>query len=90
MSFTGEKMSLPDHPFLFVVPPTLVDQVASECARFLESGSFDIITYVSGYKTHKDVWAELDKRSYTAPHMRIYIASTTVSTHKKWVMIDKY
>lgn len=77
-NFAKEKDVLPQHPFLIVVPPTLVDQVASECARFLEGGAFDIITYSAGYKSHKDVWCELDKRSHTLPHMRIYVASTTV------------
>ncbi|KAN0128350.1 P-loop containing nucleoside triphosphate hydrolase protein [Lactarius tabidus] len=67
-----EKTILPDHPFLFVVPPTLVDQVAFECNRFLESGSFDIIKYVSGHNSHKGVWQALDQRSHTKPHMRIF------------------
>ena len=60
MNFAKEKSVIPDHPFMFVVPPTLVDQVAFECNRFLESGSFDIITYTAGYKVHKDVWEVLD------------------------------
>jgi hypothetical protein len=78
MNFAKEKSVIPDHPFMFVVPPTLVDQVAFECNRFLESGSFDIITYTAGYKVHKDVWEVLERRSHTAPHMRVYVASTTV------------
>lgn len=85
-NFEGEECSLPLYPFLFVVPPTLVNQVALECKRFLKSGSFDIITYFAGYKTHKDVWAELDKLSHTETHMRIYVASTTVGVtrfHKR-------
>jgi hypothetical protein len=80
-NFAGEKMILPQYPFLFVVPPTLVVQVASECDRFLETGAFDVITYFGGYKTHKDLWGALEERSHHAPHMRIYIASTTVCWH---------
>ena len=81
-NFEGEECNLPLYPFLFVVPPALVDQVVLECKCFLKSGAFDIIKYVAGYKTHKDVWAQIEKQSFTEAHMRIYIASTTVSfTH---------
>ncbi len=78
-NFAGEKATLPEYPFLFVVPPTLVDQVASECARFLASGSFDVITYFGGRTAHKKVWEVLKDRSHNLPYMRIYVASTTVS-----------
>ena len=78
-NYAGERGALPEYPFLFVVPSTLVDQAASECARFLESGAFDIISYFGGYKSHKDVWAALEKRAHTESHMRIFVASSSVS-----------
>ncbi|KAH8986189.1 P-loop containing nucleoside triphosphate hydrolase protein, partial [Lactarius hatsudake] len=64
--FTGKLGSLPELPFLFVVPPTLVNQVVTECVRFLQSGSFDIVPYTAGYKTHKSMWDVIEKRSHTA------------------------
>ncbi|KAH9011667.1 P-loop containing nucleoside triphosphate hydrolase protein [Lactarius pseudohatsudake] len=76
-NFAGKKATLPECPFLFVVPPMLVDQVASECNRFLQSGSFDVILYFAGHKSHYNMWAELEKRSSHSPYMRIYVASTT-------------
>ncbi|KAH9011437.1 hypothetical protein EDB83DRAFT_2234089 [Lactarius deliciosus] len=78
-NFAGKKATLPECPFLFVVPPMLVDQVVSECNRFLDSGSFDVIAYIGGHETHNNLWAELEKRSSHSPYMRIYVASTTVS-----------
>ncbi|KAH9011409.1 hypothetical protein EDB83DRAFT_2234057 [Lactarius deliciosus] len=80
-NFTGEKATLPKSPFLIVVPPALVDQVAWECDHFLEKGSFDVIRYFGRYKTNQKVWEELRKPSSTGnpSHMRIYVASTTVS-----------
>ncbi|KAH9008002.1 hypothetical protein EDB84DRAFT_1281323 [Lactarius hengduanensis] len=76
--FAGKLGGLPELPFLFVVPPTLVNQVVTECVRFLQSGSFDIVPYTAGYKTHKSVWDVIEKRSHTVQHMRIYVASSTV------------
>ncbi|KAH9019861.1 hypothetical protein EDB85DRAFT_1872876 [Lactarius pseudohatsudake] len=71
--------TLPECPFLFVVPPMLVDQVVSECNRSLQSGSFDVIAYIGGHETHNNLWVELEKLSSHSPYMRIYVASTTVS-----------
>ena len=78
-NYAGDKATLPNHPFLFVVPPSLAKQVASECDCFLEKGAFDVITYFGGYKTHKDVWGALAKRAHIAPHMHIFVTTLTVS-----------
>lgn len=80
-TYEGRPSVLPDYPFMFVVPPTLVDQVVVECVRFLKPGSFDVIKITGANVKHKDVWEEADKRSAMPPHMRLYVASTTVSTN---------
>jgi hypothetical protein len=74
-----EHDGLPELPFLMVVPPTLVEQVALECTRFLEPGSFDVIKITGAMGKHDSVWSEADKRANIPAHMRIYVASTTVS-----------
>jgi hypothetical protein len=76
--FENKLDVLPNHPFLIVVPSSLVNQVSYECNRFLETGAFDVVTYIGGYKSHKDLWNELEKRAHTVPHMRIIISSITV------------
>lgn len=75
----GECSKLPDDPFLIIVPPTLVEQVALECQRFLRAGSFDIIKITGSMDQHGEVWTEAEKRSEVPPSMRIYVATTTVS-----------
>ena len=53
-----------------------------ECLRSLEPGSFDIIKITGAMGKHESVWSEADKRAEIPAHMRIYIASTTVSVGK--------
>lgn len=79
-SYAKEKGPLPKSPFLFVVPPSLVDQVTDECNRFLEPGGLDVVKITGSYVTHKSVWNETDTRSKVEKHNRIYVMSTTVST----------
>ena len=78
-NYAGERGELPEHPFLIVVLPTLVEQVAQECQRFLEPGSFDIIKITGAMDQHCELWEVAESRSAAAAHMRIYIATTTVS-----------
>jgi hypothetical protein len=78
----SRKKGLPNLPFLILAPPTLVEQVVLECLRSLEPGSFDIIKITGAMGKHESVWSEADKRAEIPAHMRIYIASTTVSVGK--------
>jgi hypothetical protein len=78
-NFQGEAGELPEEPFLIVVPPMLVEQAARECQRFLRGGSFDIIKITGSFEQHMDLWEEADERAQVPAHMRIYIATTTVS-----------
>ncbi|KAH9046210.1 P-loop containing nucleoside triphosphate hydrolase protein [Lactarius hengduanensis] len=75
--YRGRQSVLPEYPFLIVVPPTLVEQVTLECTRFLKPGSLDVIRVTGSLDQHKDLWTEADKRAKVAPHMRLYVASTT-------------
>ena len=84
-NYAGECSELPEDPFLIIVPPTLVEQVALECQQFLQPGSFDIIKI-----THSDMWRESEMRSKAPSYRRIYIATTTVSAtfiYMQWRLI---
>ena len=93
-SYTGQKglwknyddvekaNRLPPYPFLILAPPTLVEQVTLECFQFLEASSFDIIKITRAMGKHESVWSKADKQAEIPTHMRIYIASTTVSVGK--------
>ena len=70
---------MPDYPFMIIVPPTLVEQVALECQRFLQPGSFNIIKVMGSMEQHCDVWRQTEMRSKVPSYMTIYIATTTVS-----------
>ena len=70
---------MPDYPFMIIVPPTLVEQVALECHRFLQTGSFNIIKVMGSMEQHCDVWRQTEMRSKVPSYMTIYIATTTVS-----------
>src|SRR6266571_7554101 len=78
--YSGRQTVLPEYPFLIVVPPTLVEQVTVECTRFLQAGSLDVVKITGGFEQHKEVWETLDKMGNTDACMRLYVASTTVST----------
>lgn len=80
VDFGGQPNVLPKCPFLFVVPPALLDQVTLECNRFLDHGSFDVIKYFAGYKSHQAVWDATEAHAHSTEHMRIYVATTTVSS----------
>ena len=79
--YTGVEKALPDHPFLIVVPPTLVDQVTQECARFLKPGSMDLVPITGAVEQRRNLWTEVGTRSHIAENMRLFIASTTVSVN---------
>ena len=78
-NYAGEERTLPNLPFLMVVPPALVYQVAEECRRFLTIGYLDVVLITGTLEQHKGVWREADRRSNLAPHLRLYIATSTVS-----------
>jgi hypothetical protein len=78
-NYAGEERELPDYPFLMVVPPGLIGQVAEECRRFLTSGYLDVILITGNMEQHREVWKEADRRSKVPPHLRLYIATSTVS-----------
>jgi hypothetical protein len=80
-NYAGERSELPEFPFLIVVLPTLVEQVALECQRFLEPGSFDIIKVTGAMDQHCELWEVAESRSAVSAYMRIYIATTTVSVN---------
>ena len=78
-NYAGEFILLPDYPFMIIVPPTLVEQVALECHRFLQTGSFNIIKVTKSMDQHCDVWRQTEMQSEVPSHMTIYIATTVVS-----------
>ena len=69
----------PDSPFLIVMLPALVEQVTLESAWFLMPGSLEIIKITGSVKQHNELWKKADEQSLAHSHMRLYIASTTVS-----------
>lgn len=71
-NYAGEARELPDLPFLMMVPPTSVKQVALECRQFLQPGSFEIVEIAGAMEQQSDTRGEAD-------FMRIYIVATTVS-----------
>jgi hypothetical protein len=80
-NYVGEEGRLPERPFLIVVPPALVHQVAEECRRFLLPGFLDVVLITGTTEQHKGVWKEADERAKLPSHMRLYIATTTVSVN---------
>jgi SNF2 family DNA or RNA helicase len=79
--YGGTKNTLPNNPFLIVVPPTLVEQVTQECNRFLQPGSLDVIKVTGSAEQHEQLWAQAGNLSNLEPGRRLYVASTTVSVN---------
>lgn len=89
-SYAGKQAVLPDYPFMYIVPPTLVDQVTEECTKFLEGGGLDVIKLTGSFEKHREIWDETEKRAKTLPHMRIFIATTTVSRYSHRLCMRDY
>jgi SNF2 family DNA or RNA helicase len=78
---SGRRCALPDHPFLIVVPQMLVKQVTLECTRILKPESLDVFMITQASTKHGNVWQAADQRSRLPAHMRLYVASTSVSVN---------
>lgn len=78
-NYAGEMRGLSDAPFLVIVPPTLVEQVAAECQRFLEPGSFNIIKITGALNKHSELWEMEEKYTALERSRTIYVATTSVS-----------
>ncbi|KAH9018911.1 P-loop containing nucleoside triphosphate hydrolase protein [Lactarius hengduanensis] len=77
IDWAGRQAALPDHPFLIVVPPPLLDQVTAECVRFLQAGSLDVVKVTGGLSQREGLWTEVAGRSKVAAGMRLYVTSAS-------------
>lgn len=81
--YLGKNETLPCYPHLIVVAGTLLSQWESELKILIKPQAFDIFTYPSGKKFHKNFWSPKGPFHSSNHPMsnRIIIASYTVGIH---------